>query len=336
MIATCLNFLTDYFLYYQNKISIYPFLSLFLLLFLNKNHSLRQHDAQEFLSSLLDTLHNEMASSLCALIKPSALGPNVTPTSSKTKQINEFHTPIKTDIDTKMDIDVEENKGALMIIKGDVMKHLEVRKEHEVEVEVEVDVEGENKDLSTASRFFIPKKSQREIINSRIDSLLSDHLTPPLTDLVTTPEGSNNDQNVIDRSSKRPRDEAFSTPQSRKSIDRYTASKQDATLPATSTAIATSTSTPVCAPHEITPDNLPSFLSSCIPTSKHFHAQVKSTFECLHCGFFREPKMVRPFLPSSFFQFLPFSLPSSIPSFLPSSLPLSFSPFLPFSLPPSI
>ena len=279
-----------------------------------------------------------MASSLCALIKPSALGPDVTPTSSTTKQINEFHTPIKTDIDSKMKMDVEESKGALMMIDNGIMKDMEVRKDREVEVEVEVDVEvdGENKDLSIASRFFMPKKSQREIINSRLDNILPNHLTPPLTDVIATPEGSHNDQNVIDRSTKRPRDEAFSTPQSRKSIDRYTASKQDATLPATSTSTknststssasataavtSTSTSTPVCAPHEITPDNLPSFLSSCIPTSKHFHAQVKSTFECLHCGFFREPKMVRFFLLSSLLQFLP-------PSIYPSILPIIFFSF---------
>jgi hypothetical protein len=45
----------------------------------------------------------------------------------------------------------------------------------------------------------------------------------------------------------------------------------------------------------ITPQTLPFCLSSFIPTTRHFHAEVESTFQCLNCGFVREPKRVSVF-----------------------------------------
>ena len=95
-----------------------------------------QHDAQEFLSSLLDTLHNEMASSLCALVQPSAfsalsLGAKISPTPLSTAPSHDYHTPDKTDGDMKMDVEVD--KGTVMVIDNEAIKQLE-----EVEVEVAV------------------------------------------------------------------------------------------------------------------------------------------------------------------------------------------------------
>ena len=264
-----------------------------------------------------------MANSLCALIQPSALGLYISPTSSASKPSHDFNTPIKTDTNTEMG--VEAGNGSLVVMDNKI-----------IEIKEDDEEEGERKDLVAASRFFLPKKSQKEIIKSRSVILQTNHSTPPFNDVHITPERSLINDNLIDRSTKRPREESFSTPQSRKSLDRSVMSNQNQTLPATSTSTSTATltSTPVCAPHVITPDDLPSFLSSCIPTSKHFHAQVKSTFECLHCGFFREPKMVRSTLPLSLPPSLPPSLhPSFYPPFLPLSLPLSLplfdSPTLP-------
>ena len=240
-----------------------------------------------------------MASSLCALVQPSAfsalsLGAKISPTPLSTAPSHDYHTPDKTDGDMKMDVEVD--KGTVMVIDNEAIKQLE-----EVEVEVEVEVENS----SNASRVFLPKKSNKVLIKNKADNLLTNHSTPPLDDILTTlttPERSNDHGAMIDRSTKRSREESFSTPQSRKSLDQSVAHNLLPTVPltsattananATATATSTSTSTPVCAPYVMTPDNLPSFLCNNIPTSKHFHAQVKSTFECLHCGFFREPKMV--------------------------------------------
>ena len=239
-----------------------------------------------------------MANSLCALVQPSAisalsLGAKISPTSSRTLPSHDFHTPDKTDADMKMDVEVD--KGTVMVI----LDNEAIRELEEVEVEVEVE------NSSNASRFFLPKKSPREITRNNADNLLTNHSTPPLNDILSslsTPERSIDQGAVIDRSTKRSREESYSTPQSRKSLDQ-TIAHNNQTLPPTSTATttatssSTSTSTPVCAPCVMTPDTLPSFLCCSIPTSKHFHAQVKSTFECLHCGFFKEPKMVslKPF-----------------------------------------
>jgi hypothetical protein len=297
----------------------------------------RQHDAQEFLSSLLDTLHNEMANSLCALVQPSAisalsLDAKISPASSSAVPSHDYHTPDKTGVDMKMDIEVD-NKGTVMVIDNEVIKELE-------EVEVEVQTEVENS--SNASRFFLPKKSIKEMTKNTADNLLSDHSTPPLNDIpttLTTPERSDDQCAMIDRSTKRSREESFSTPQSRKSLDQSIAHNLNPTLPPTTTKTSTASATPLCAPYVMTTDNLPPFLCNSIPTSKHFHAQVKSTFECLHCGFFREPKMVRSFPVFSFllcfYSFLSCLLASLLSSFLyffPFYLLLSLHFSLPFLL----
>jgi hypothetical protein len=287
-----------------------------------------------------------MAASLCALVQPSAisalsLDSKINPTPSSALQSHDYHTPDKVDVDMKMDVEVD-NKGTVMVTDNEVIKELE-----EVEVEVGAEVEVENS--SNASRFFLPKKSHKEITKSTADNLLTNHSTPHLNDILTTlttPERSGGQGAMIDRSTKRSREESFSTPNARKSLDQSIARNLNQTPPPTSTT--TSSSTPVCDPYVMTPDNLPSFLCNSIPTSKHFHAQVKSTFECLHCGFFREPKMVRSipvfsflliFLPSlllfflSFFFFFPLS---SFPSFLPSFLSSFFSSLFDSVPPPRI
>ena len=46
-------------------------------------------------------------------------------------------------------------------------------------------------------------------------------------------------------------------------------------------------------PHTaMTPHTLPPLLCSFIPTVRHFQAEVQSTFQCIGCGFVREPKRV--------------------------------------------
>jgi hypothetical protein len=256
-----------------------------------------------------------MANSLCALVQPSALGAlslgaKISPTPSSTVPSHDYHTPDKTYVDMKMDVVVD--KGTVMVIDNEVIKKLE-------EIEVEVEVENS----SNASRFFLPKKSHKEMTRNGADNVPTNHSTPPLNDLLTTlttPERSNDQGAMIDRSTKRPREEFFPTPQSRKSLDQSVAHNSNPTQPATSATTANATSTSVCAPYVMTPDNLPSFLCNSIPTSKHFHAQVKSTFECLHCGFFREPKMVSsyPFFFLSTYLSIFFSSFVPPPPFTPS------------------